>query len=91
MVPTENDSSTNILLLHVFTAVTFLMSRFPATVRGIHIQVNGVMGGIYEALGQMGSGAITYILGFTETGSGNQKLIEGIHRHRQHNDHVCLA
>jgi hypothetical protein len=32
---------------------------------------------------EMGSGAMIYIPSFIKTGSGNQKLIEGIHRHRQ--------
>jgi hypothetical protein len=40
------------------------------------------MGGIYE----MGSGAMIYIPSFIKTGSGIQKLIGGIHRHRQHGD-----
>jgi hypothetical protein len=37
---------------------------------------------------QMGSGAMTYILSFIETGSGIQELIRGIHR--QEGDHISL-
>jgi hypothetical protein len=34
----------------------------------------------------MGSGAVIYIPSFIKIGSGIQKLIRGIHRHRQHGD-----
>jgi hypothetical protein len=33
---------------------------------------------------EMGSGAIMYIASFIKTGSGIQKLMGKIHRHRQH-------
>jgi hypothetical protein len=39
---------------------------------------------------EMSSGAIIYVPSFMKIGSGIQKLIGGIHRHRQHGDHISL-
>jgi hypothetical protein len=38
----------------------------------------------------MGSGAMIYVPNFIKTGSSIQKLIRGIHRHRQHGDLISL-
>jgi hypothetical protein len=38
----------------------------------------------------MGSGAMIYIPSFIEIGSGIQKLIGGIHTHRQQRDLISL-
>jgi hypothetical protein len=40
------------------------------------------MGGIFNAV-EMGSGAVIYVPSFIKIGSGIQKLIGGIHIHRQ--------
>jgi hypothetical protein len=40
------------------------------------------MGGIYEVTAEMGSVAMIYIPSFIKTGSGIQKSIKGIHRHK---------
>jgi hypothetical protein len=39
---------------------------------------------------EMGSGAILYIPSFIKIRSGIQKLMEGIHRHRQEGDRIRL-
>jgi hypothetical protein len=39
---------------------------------------------------EMGSGAMKYIPGFIKFGSALQKLIGGIHRHRQHGARISL-
>jgi hypothetical protein len=39
---------------------------------------------------EMGSGAMIYIPSFIMIGSGIQKLIGGIHRHREHGDLTSL-
>jgi hypothetical protein len=38
----------------------------------------------------MGSGAVIYVPGLIKIGSGVQKLIGGIHRHRQQRDLISL-
>jgi hypothetical protein len=49
------------------------------------------MGGFYEYAAEMGSGAMIYIPGFIETGSGIQKLIRGhTQTHSQHGDRISL-
>jgi hypothetical protein len=40
------------------------------------------MGGIYKYIVEMGSSGTIYVPSFIRTGSGIQKLIAGIHRHR---------
>jgi hypothetical protein len=39
---------------------------------------------------EMGSGAMVYIPSIIKIGSGIQKLIRGIQRHRQHGDLISL-
>jgi hypothetical protein len=50
------------------------------------------MGGIYEVVVSMGSGAVMYIPGFIKIGSGAQKLMGWgeIHRRRQYGDLLSL-
>jgi hypothetical protein len=38
----------------------------------------------------MGSGVVIYVPSFVEIGSGIQKLIGGIHRHREQRDLISL-
>jgi hypothetical protein len=39
---------------------------------------------------EIGSGVMIYIPSFIKIGSGIQKLIGGIHTHRQHGDRISL-
>jgi hypothetical protein len=39
---------------------------------------------------EMGSAAVIHISSFIKIGSGIQKLIGGIHRHKQHGDRISL-
>jgi hypothetical protein len=40
---------------------------------------------------EAGSGGMIYIPNFIKTGSGIQKLMRGIHSHRQHGDGISLV
>jgi hypothetical protein len=52
------------------------------------------MGGIFNKVVEVGSGAVIYLPSFIKTGSGVQKLIGGIHRHThthgQQHDFISL-
>jgi hypothetical protein len=62
-----------------------------ATIDEIHIQAHGLMGGIYEIVVEMCSGAVIYIPSFINTGSGIQKLIgRDTQTHKQHGGRISL-
>jgi hypothetical protein len=56
----------------------------------IHIQTHRLMGGIFNEAVEMGPGAVIHLPSFIKIGSGIQKLIGGIHRHRQQRDLISL-
>jgi hypothetical protein len=88
----ENDTPNNasIVACVFLAAVTCLPGRFPAMIEGIHIQTHRLVGGIMNYAVEMGSGAVICIPSFIKISSGVQKLIGGIHRHRQQHDLMSL-
>jgi hypothetical protein len=73
------------LLLFV-AAVTFLASRWQAAIGGYTDWWEEFVKYAVE----MGSCAVIYIPRSMKIGSGIQKLIGGMHRHRQHGDFISL-
>jgi methionine salvage enolase-phosphatase E1 len=63
-----------------------LAEPLPSNDREIHIQIHEE--GFMKYAGEMGSGAMIYILSSIKIGSGIQKLIVGIHR--GHGDLISL-
>jgi hypothetical protein len=81
---------TILLLLHVFiAAVMFLPSGSLAATVDTHIDTDR-WDGFMKYATEMGLGAMIYVPSFIKIGSGIQKLIRGIRRHRQHGDDISL-
>jgi hypothetical protein len=81
----SNDSSTDACAL--VAAVTSLPSSWPATY--IHIQINGLMGGVYETRRWAGLKCPDIRTKF-HIGSGIQELIGGHKTHRQEGNRISL-